>query len=414
LDGAVSAALVMASVALGADFLVKATADVKIAQQIGSVHGWQTHLTVWWIATATAAAAVSARQIWPLPAVAAAAMAVSAHMLDSVVPLLPIDIAALIALYTYASQPRPRRSSMAALAALLLGLYAVQCIATVNAFGPSGGVKDVFSSAAVAAQRSVVPGLLIAIAWAMGDSTRIRRTNLALLQARAADAERDEQQRTALAVEAERNHIARELHDIVAHGLSVMVVQAQGATAALERHPDRSREAMAHVITTGRASLAEMRRLLGLVGKADSQAREPQPSLALLPDLLDRVRATGTPVRLRVTGEPFTLPATVELTAFRIVQEALTNSLKHAGPGVSCRVELAYREEAFHLRIADTGPGVPPPTPGNGLRGITERVYALGGTLYAGPGREAALSASTDCSRARGFEIDAVLPLPRL
>jgi signal transduction histidine kinase len=248
----------------------------------------------------------------------------------------------------------------------------------------------------------------------MGHATRTRRANLALVQARAADAERDQRQRTALAVEAERNRIARELHDVVAHGLSVMVVQAQGASAALDRHPDRSREAMTHVITTGRASLAEMRRLLGLVGKTGSQALEPQPSLVLLPDLLERVRATGTPVRLQVTGTPTALPATVELTAFRIVQEALTNSLKHAGPGVSCRVELAYREEALQLRIADTGPSAPPPTPGNGLRGITERVLALGGTLYAGPGREATPSASSDLKRARGFEVDAVLPLPRI
>jgi signal transduction histidine kinase len=398
---------VVASVALGADFLVKASADAKISQQIGSVHGWQSHLTVWWVATATAAAAVAVRRIWPLPALVAAALAGSAHMLDGVVPLLPIDIAALIALYTFASEPRSRRWSMTALAALLLGLYAVQFIATANAFGPSAGSKDVFSSAAVAIQRSVVPGLLVAIAWAMGDSSRIRRTNLALLQARAADAEREEQQRTALAVEAERNRVARELHDVVAHGLSVIVVLAQGATAALERHPDRSREAMTHVVTTGRASLAEMRRLLGLVGKTGSQALEPQPSLVLLPDLLERVQATGTPVCLQVTGEPTTLPATVELTAFRIVQEALTNSLKHAGPGVSCRVELAYREETLHVRIADTGPPAAPPTPGNGLRGITERVRALGGTFYAGPCRRAAPSA------AGGFEVDALLPLPR-
>jgi glucose-6-phosphate-specific signal transduction histidine kinase len=92
----------------------------------------------------------------------------------------------------------------------------------------------------------------------------------------------------------------------------------------------------------------------------------------------------------------------------------LTNSLKHAGPGLSCQVELAHREEALHLRIADSGPAAPPPTPGNGLRRITERVYALGGTVYAGPDRETAPSTSTDPSRARGFEIDAMLRLPRI
>jgi signal transduction histidine kinase len=243
-----------------------------------------------------------------------------------------------------------------------------------------------------------LPALLLAATWAVADSARARRAHLATLQARAEDLEREQQQRTALAVATERGRITRELHDVVAHGLSVMVVQAQGAKAMLTRQPERTEAALTNIVTTGRASLAEMRRLLGLVRTEPHAELAPQPSLAALPELVDRVRDSGTPVDFRVTGEPATLPAVIELAAYRIVQDALTNTLKHAIPGAGCTVTLDFGPAGLGIRVVDSGESVPPPSPGNGLRGIAERVYALGGELRAGP------------AEGGGFEVSALLP----
>jgi signal transduction histidine kinase len=249
------------------------------------------------------------------------------------------------------------------------------------------------------ASQAAVPALLLGIAWAAGDNTRTRRAHLATLEARAADLEREQEQRTALAVATERGRITRELHDVVAHGLSVMVVQAQGAEAALLRHPERSQAALTNVISTGRASLAEMRRLLGLVRSEPGPHLAPQPSLATLPLLIERVRASGTPVTFHISGEPAALPAGVELSAYRIIQEALTNTLKHATPGSNCSVDLDFATDRLRILVRDTGTPSQPPVFGNGLRGITERVAALGGTLHAGPAEQG------------GFEVSTVLPL---
>jgi signal transduction histidine kinase len=244
-----------------------------------------------------------------------------------------------------------------------------------------------------------VPALLLAATWAVADSARTRRAHLATLQARADDLEREQGQRIALAVATERGRITRELHDVVAHGLSVMVVQAQGGRAMLTRQPERTETALTTIVTTGRASLAEMRRLLGLVRTEPRAELAPQPSLAALPELVDRVRDSGSPVDFQVTGEPATLPAVIELAAYRIVQEALTNALKHAAPGAGCTVALDFGPVGLGIRVADSGEPVPPPSPGNGLRGITERVHALGGDLRAGP------------AAGGGFEVSARLPI---
>ena len=186
-----------------------------------------------------------------------------------------------------------------------------------------------------------------------------------------------------------------------------MVVQAQGAAAALHRHPERTAAALQEVITVGRGSLAEMRRLLGVVRRdpaEDAGAAEltPQPGVAVLPALVDQVRAAGTPVRLVVHGEPVVLPAGVDLSAYRIVQEALTNALKHAGPGASVTVEVTFADDRLGIAVTDDGTGPADPTReagGSGLRGIAERVAMLGGTLSAGPAPD------------HGFRVEVVLPL---
>jgi signal transduction histidine kinase len=223
-----------------------------------------------------------------------------------------------------------------------------------------------------------------------------------ILEQRAEDLEREQQQRAALATAAERAGITRELHDVVAHSLSVIVAQAQAAVAAQQRHPERTTQAMQEVVTVGRASLAEMRRLLGALGPSVANGREPQPGLGALPALVDRVRATGIPVRLDIHGEPAALPAGVDLSAYRIVQEALTNTLKHAGTGARATVFLDYQAEHIGIQVSDDGAGRPVATPaehGNGLRGIADRVSLLRGELSIGPAPR------------RGFLVRARLPL---
>jgi signal transduction histidine kinase len=191
------------------------------------------------------------------------------------------------------------------------------------------------------------------------------------------------------AVADERSRIARELHDVVAHDVSVMVVQAQGAARILEGDQPEVRAALGAIETTGRAAVDEMRRLLGVLRQSDEEiALAPQPSLAALGTLVDTVREAGLPVELEVVGEPTALPPGVDLSAYRIVQEALTNALKHAGPA-RARVVVRYGADAVELEVSDDGAGVSgAPGTGHGLVGMRERVALYGGDLQAGQRRE--------------------------
>jgi signal transduction histidine kinase len=190
------------------------------------------------------------------------------------------------------------------------------------------------------------------------------------------------------AVVAERAAIARELHDVVAHHMSVMVVQAGAARAVGEADPAAAAEALRQIEASGRTGLAEMRRLLGILkSEDDGDGRAPQPGLADFGQLIDAMRATGLPVEAVVEGQPRPLPLGIDLSAYRIVQEALTNSLRHGG-GASARVVVRYEPDALELEVADDGPGPPddPGAPGgHGLIGMRERVQLFGGELEAGP-----------------------------
>jgi signal transduction histidine kinase len=190
------------------------------------------------------------------------------------------------------------------------------------------------------------------------------------------------------AVEAERARIARELHDVVAHHMSVMVVQAGAARAVAETDPEAASEALRQIESSGRAGLAEMRRLLEILKAGqEGDGRAPQPGLAHLDELLRGMNATGLPVEAVVEGSARSLPPGVDLSAYRIVQEALTNSLKHA-PGARARVLLRYEPEALVLEVADDGPGPPADengSGGHGLIGMRERAQLFGGELWTGP-----------------------------
>ena len=264
------------------------------------------------------------------------------------------------------------------------------------------GVLGVRGDLGLALQSTVQTLLVFGVAWLVGDASRIRRLYAATLEDRARMLEREREERAAQAVREERERIARELHDVVTHHVSVIVIQAGGAARVLDKHPDEARSALDAIATTGRLALTDMRRMLGILG--ESQTAEPMPGLDQLAALVDQVRAAGMAVELEVTGDARPLDPGLEVSAYRIVQEALTNSIKHAGGGPA-RVSIRYAVDALELSIDDErGVGMPdvavvePPHEGRGIVGMRERVAMLRGTFHAEP-------------TATGFRVTARLPV---
>ncbi|MFB7212089.1 sensor histidine kinase [Streptomyces sp. NPDC056255] len=248
------------------------------------------------------------------------------------------------------------------------------------------------------------------LAWVLGDSMRTRRAYFSQLEERAARLEREREAQSKVAVAAERARIARELHDVVAHNVSVMVVQADGAAYVMDAAPDQAKQALETISSTGRQALAEMRRLLGVLRTGDAQESGeyvPQPDVDQIEDLIDQVRQAGLAVDFKIEGTPRPLPSGVELTAYRIVQEALTNTRKHGGPDAGASVRLVYFDDGLGLLIEDDGRGAAHELyedggadgAGHGMIGMRERVGMVGGTLDAGP------------RPGGGFRISALLPL---
>ncbi|MER5640837.1 sensor histidine kinase [Kitasatospora sp. NPDC002227] len=244
--------------------------------------------------------------------------------------------------------------------------------------------------------------------WAWGRLTRVRRAYLVELEDRAARLERERDAQAKVAVAAERARIARELHDVVAHNVSVMIVQADGAAYVMDNSPQQAKEALGTIAATGRQALVEMRRLLGVLRTADTADEYvPQPGVEELPDLLEQVRTAGLPVSFSTTGEARDLPRGVELTVYRIVQEALTNVRKHGGPDVRANVAVDFRDRELEVLIEDDGRGSTDEQLagggtdglGHGLIGMRERVGMVSGSLDVGP------------RPGGGFRIRAVMPL---
>jgi signal transduction histidine kinase len=386
----------------GAEFFLRDGADAaKLIPVYGSQAALEGHRIQWWLCAGAAAAAVLIRRRWPSPAFLLAAAAIAVLVSDKNVPLPALALAVPITLYGLASVTPSRRWGILALAFAVVAAW----LLTAHRLVWVGPGLDALLDASVresALAAAAVPALLLGIAWAAGDNARTRRLHLATLEQHAGDLRRERDQRDQLAIAAERARITRELHDVVAHGIAVIVIQAQGAAAALHRHPERTAAALGHIIATGRGSLAEMRYLLGLArdDPGDVPQLQPQPGIGSLRSLFDQVRDAGTPVSLRIEGEPVPLPAGVDLTAYRIVQEGLTNTLKHAGAGAQATVRLAFAETQLDVEVADDGRGPPRPgIDGNGLRGIAERVSAVGGTVDSGP------------RAGGGFAIRALLPI---
>jgi signal transduction histidine kinase len=227
--------------------------------------------------------------------------------------------------------------------------------------------------------------LVVGGPWLAGRAIRHRRLSERALEDRAVAAEREREERARAAVAEERARIARELHDVVAHAISVIVLQARGGRRSLAREPDEAREAFDSIETTGEQALTEMRRLLGLLRRGDEElALAPQPSLQSLAALAAQVSEAGLPVEVTIEGDQRELPPGVDVSAFRIVQEALTNALKHAGPATA-HVLVRYGEDELELEILDTGPGAEAVDGGgHGLVGMRERAALYGGEVVAG------------------------------
>ncbi|QWB24671.1 MULTISPECIES: sensor histidine kinase [Streptomyces] len=230
----------------------------------------------------------------------------------------------------------------------------------------------------------------ITVAALIGITVRTRRTYTEALEDRARRLETERDQQAQLATAAERARIAREMHDIIGHNLSVITGLADGGRYAAAKSPERAGQALDAIATTSRQALTELRRLLDVLREEEKNQAEltPQPGLTDLDQLLDGVRSAGLPVRTTTHGTP-TLPPGRQLTVYRVIQEALTNTLKHAGPGATAEIELSYEEKAaVTVQITDTGTARrtdAPPRAGRGLPGMRERTALYDGTLEAGP-----------------------------
>ena len=227
--------------------------------------------------------------------------------------------------------------------------------------------------------------VLAALVWTAALSVRIFRQHKATAADRQAAAERERAQLTRLAVAEERAAIARELHDIVAHSLSVMILQANGGGYALDHDPDRTREALRTISATGNDALGEIRQLVQILrSDGDDGIGDDPASPGRVTAVVERARAAGLAVDLIQDGTPPEMPGGVALAVFRIVQESLTNTLKHAGPAPSATVRVQYSPRSISVEVTDNGVGGPPATGGHGLVGMRERALLYGGTFDAG------------------------------
>ncbi|MFD7337778.1 sensor histidine kinase [Streptomyces violascens] len=301
-------------------------------------------------------------------------------------PGQPLPYPGLIAVYSVAAlSPAHKRVSVAALVAVL--------IAPSVALNTEDAKELLFSF------------FVFGAAYALGRLTHTRQAYTAAVEDRAAHLERANRIEAEQATARERARIAREMHDILSHAVSIMIVQAEAGPVAVRAAPARAEAAFEAISETGRDAMVQLRRMLGVLREENTPEapREPQPGLAALPALVERVSLGGGPsVTYETKGAAHPLPLGVETSVYRIVQEALTNAVKHAAAS-AVSVQLAYSARELTITVLDDGSGLcaaPGPGTGHGLIGVRERAAAHGGTASAGPGPDG-----------RGFEVRAVIPL---
>jgi signal transduction histidine kinase len=297
---------------------------------------------------------------------------------------LTAGLGILVAMYTIGERlDRQLSLPLATLAGTILGVLLIA----------RGGLPQSLQSV-------IQTEVILAVAWLVGDAARIRGLYTDALEERTQLLDREREGRAQRAVLEERERIARELHDVVGHHVSVIVVQSGGALSALDQRPEQARSALEAIGTAGRQALVDMRRLVGVLGPQDTS--DPLPGLDQLESLVERVRAAGRPVELTIDGDQRALDAGLALSAFRIVQEGLTNSLRHAAGGRTS-VIVRYGRDALEITIEDeavTGADdIEAEHEGRGLVGMRERVALFQGTFEAGP-------------IPAGFRVQALLPYP--
>lgn len=341
-------------------------------------------------------------------AVALTAPTIAGLVLDESQPDHPWWLVAPIAAATTLPLAARRSYPLAVLGVVLVGTLALNAIG-ISTLGPGiliatytvGAHLDRYDAIRAGAAALVAMGAaaiwrdglgtsvadelaIVAGAWLLGQYLRTRRAYLRELEEKAERLEREREENERRAAAEEQARIARELHDVIAHNVSVMVVQATGGREVFDTNPARAREALEAIESTGREALSELRRLLGVARSGDA-SREPQPGVVQLPSLVEQVRDAGLEVELEVEGDPRPLPSGVDLSAFRVVQEALTNTLKHAGAR-RAQVVVRYRERELVVDVLDDGIGGADagPRDGHGLVGMRERVALFGGELATG------------------------------
>jgi signal transduction histidine kinase len=362
---------------LAAALLAGAVASIAIGHDSGAPtgSGWDA---LRYGAAVLACAPLPLRRRWPAPVLAVTALG------DAALLALgrggPAQVAVAFAIYTVAATSS-RRLSLRIVGAVVATMLAG---ALVAARGPEWG--------------SVIGGpALVLLGWIAGENTRARRNYAASLAERAAEREREREERVRQAATDERLRIARELHDIVAHAMSLIAVRAGAARMVIDEQPDEARTALSIIETTSRRALREMRRLVGVLRQPDDTdhpALEPAPGLVLVTELVRQAAQAGVHVELDVTGDVRALPEGVDVSAYRIIQEALTNVVRHVGP-TNAHLRVNYLPDEVEIELIDEGtpaPGVTIPSElrngsGHGLVGMRERVALYGGELVTGPTR---------------------------
>ncbi|MGN9840324.1 sensor histidine kinase [Nonomuraea sp. H19] len=359
-DTVLAVVVAAASVAL----FVLYTPEEPLAEEGREADGFGAVLVV------LACVPVAARRRWPLAALCAALVPQTSLALLGYGPGVA-GLPGLVLLYSVASH----RGLAVALGGLLASMTAY-VVGTVAGPARAASWSD-----------QLVVAVVLGAVWGAGRSLRLRRAYLEELRDRAARLERAHAADTRAARAEERSRIARELHDVVAHHVSVMIVQAAAARKVLASDPELAGEALSAIEHTGRMAMTEMRNIVGVL-RTDARAElGPQPGLKDLPALVEQMREAGLATRLLVEGEPRPLPAGVDLAAYRLVQEGLTNSLRHAGSGATAVVTVRHKPRELDVRVEDDGTGGSGVSPrsGHGLVGIRERVALYGGILSIGP-----------------------------